>query len=374
MNKPKLFIGPVSKNIVDVVIELSNQKDLCIALIHSRRQIDYDSGYVNNWTTKTFTDYIRSKSTKVLIERDHAGPAQGNAMDDGINSLEFDSKYDFDILHIDPWKYVDTFNMGLELTINLVNKVCDINNSVVFEVGTEAAIRKYKNGEFEVFLANLQMKLGERFKRIKYASIQGGTRILENKNIGQFDSLECSRYIQICKKFGLFSKEHNGDYLTPEQINDRFSIGLDSINIAPEFGFIESNTLLDAIENNSDDKSFEKFFDICYKSNQWQKWMSINIEELNTFRLKKKIIQVSGHYIFSHPEFLLIKEKYLGIDANIKERIKHRFEEKIVIKKEINQSEKEKTIYTNKEKFEYLAKKNTNLTDLKNKLGLDYEF
>ena len=41
---------------------------------------------------------------------------------------------------------------------------------------------------------------------------------------------------------------------------------------------------------------------------------------------------------------------------------------------EINETEKEKTIYTNKDKFEYLSKKNTNLSDLKNKLGLDYEF
>ena len=43
-------------------------------------------------------------------------------------------------------------------------------------------------------------------------------------------------------------------------------------------------------------------------------------------------------------------------------------------KKEINETEKEKTIYTNKDKFEYLSKINTNLSDLKNKLGLDYEF
>ena len=58
----------------------------------------------------------------------------------------------------------------------------------------------------------------------------------------------------------------------------------------------------------------------------------------------------------------------------LKERLKNRFLEKIKLKKEINQSEKEKTIYTNKDKFEYLTKKNSNLIDLKNKLGLDYEF
>jgi len=46
----------------------------------------------------------------------------------------------------------------------------------------------------------------------------------------------------------------------------------------------------------------------------------------------------------------------------------------VTIKKDVTSKEKEKTIYTNKDKFEYLSKKNKNLKDLKNKLGLDYDF
>ena len=58
----------------------------------------------------------------------------------------------------------------------------------------------------------------------------------------------------------------------------------------------------------------------------------------------------------------------------LNEKLKNKFIEKITLNKEINQIEKEKTIYTNKEKFEYLVKKNENLNQLKSKLGLDYEF
>ena len=50
----KLFIGPMSKNIVDVVAEKCNNSDVSLGLIPSRRQIEHDGGYVNNWTTEEF--------------------------------------------------------------------------------------------------------------------------------------------------------------------------------------------------------------------------------------------------------------------------------------------------------------------------------
>jgi len=68
--------------------------------------------------------------------------------------------------------------------------------------------------------------------------------------------------IKVCKKFGLLSKEHNGDYLTNEQIKARFDIGLDAINIAPQFGQIETQCYLD--EMNDTEK--ENFYKICLDS------------------------------------------------------------------------------------------------------------
>ena len=56
-----LGIGPMSKNCVDVVIELVNSHKIPIMLIASRRQIEsaeLGGGYVNNWTTEEFSKYI----------------------------------------------------------------------------------------------------------------------------------------------------------------------------------------------------------------------------------------------------------------------------------------------------------------------------
>ena len=60
-----LAVGPMSKNCVDATIELSNRYNTPIMLIASRRQIDsedFGGGYVNNWTTKQFSEYVDGKA------------------------------------------------------------------------------------------------------------------------------------------------------------------------------------------------------------------------------------------------------------------------------------------------------------------------
>src|SRR4051794_29011712 len=76
-----LGVGPMSKNCVDASIELANEYEVLILLIASRRQIECEEmggGYVNNWSTEKFADYVieRDKKGKVILARDHGGPWQ----------------------------------------------------------------------------------------------------------------------------------------------------------------------------------------------------------------------------------------------------------------------------------------------------------
>lgn len=88
----KICLGPMSLNIVNTIIEYSNNFELPFVLIPSRRQIEHNGGYVNNWTTKEFCNYIKQNSKYIKIERDHSGPGQGLYDDDGLESLEEDCK------------------------------------------------------------------------------------------------------------------------------------------------------------------------------------------------------------------------------------------------------------------------------------------
>ena len=51
----------MSKEIVDIAVEANNLGNY-MAFIPSRRQIEYDGGYVNHWDTKSFVEYVKGKS------------------------------------------------------------------------------------------------------------------------------------------------------------------------------------------------------------------------------------------------------------------------------------------------------------------------
>ena len=80
MKTREFFIGPMSKNVVDAVLLHNESSSNKIGFIPSRRQIDYNGGYVNNWTTETFSEYVGDKA---VIQRDHGGVGQGHKYDSG---------------------------------------------------------------------------------------------------------------------------------------------------------------------------------------------------------------------------------------------------------------------------------------------------
>ena len=110
-----IYICPMSKNIVDVVIELQSEN---LGLLPSRRQIDYNGGYVNNWNTQTFSEYVK-KSSDLIIERDHSGAEQGILNNDEYISLGIDSNY-IDIVHVDPWKKYKNLEDGISETVEYI--------------------------------------------------------------------------------------------------------------------------------------------------------------------------------------------------------------------------------------------------------------
>ena len=103
----------------------------------------------------------------------------------------------------------------------------------------------------------------QRSKQIKYLVIQSGTSLSSTTNTGIYDSQKLIDMLKISVKYDLKSKEHNGDYISEKLINEKMDFGLDSVNIAPEFGLIETNTYLNEI---NDPKMFDEFWRICYES------------------------------------------------------------------------------------------------------------
>lgn len=315
---PKLYIGPMSKNIVDSAIS----SDLELGLIPSRRQIDWNGGYVNSWRTKSFVSYVREKSDKIIIQRDHAGPLQGRVEDDGLDSILSDAENNLDLIHIDPWKKFKDMETATFATTLAINSCCEVSdNNFGFEVGTEQAIREYSPSELRAFLNKLKKDLGERFNRIKFAVIQSGVGLLGTANTGVFDEKRCEEMISVCKEFNLLSKEHNGDYLEPDLIKRRFEIGLDGINIAPELGVEESRCVLKQVEQSVfKEELFETLFRACYLSKFWVKWLPDGFFPKDSYD-KRLLIEVCCHYIFNTKEFAGVASGLKDLQPLIKEAL-----------------------------------------------------
>lgn len=320
----------MTKNVVDAIIEANKEYNINIGFIPSRRQVDYNGGYVNNWTTKDFYKYVKSRNSKIILERDHGGPGQGFCMDDGKKSFANDCEF-FDIIHIDPWKKYPKFEDGLRETIKAINLCHSINPRCYYEIGTEEVIRYFKSEELEKLIIDLRKNLSSKvFSKIIYVVVQSGVglNLGDQINTGTFNPNRLKEMVLICKKYNLLSKEHNGDYLTVNEVNNRFKLGLDTINIAPEYGQLETSIYMDLIEK-LPVSILEEFYRICYKSKRWKKWIK---NDFNPIKEKNKIIKISGHYVFSNPEFLILKKKVadnLGIsifqlDNNIKTKIKNK--------------------------------------------------
>lgn len=357
-----LGVGPMSVNCVDATIELANEHEVPILMIASRRQIDseeFGGGYVNNWTTEEFARYVtdKDKKGKILLARDHGGPWQNTrekdaqlglrrAMESAKSSYRADIAAGFQVLHIDP--SVDIH--GQPDVDEVLDRVFDLydycwsqaqqtNREIIFEVGTEEQSGSTNSQEELDYTLNEINKFcrKNKFDPPAFVVIQCGTRVMEMRNVGSFDSpvrvaneipaeIQLPKMIEICNRHGIFMKEHNTDYLSDEALQWHPRLGIHAANVAPEFGVAESKALVGVLEANGLDELATRFLALAYESNKWDKWMLDGTTATDRDRSL-----IAGHYVFSTPECKelkaeaakLLARKHIDLEAHLKQRVKN---------------------------------------------------
>ena len=338
--KTLIGIGPMSKNSTDACIELSDTYDVPMMLIPSRRQVDskfLGGGYANNWSTEDFSKYVNKKSIKkkVLLCRDHGGPWQNNveiekkldlskAMASAKSSFENDIDSNFQILHIDP--SIDIFqSLNIDIILERIYELYEHcydyakkkNKDILFEIGTEEQSGSTSTfEEIEFFLEKLNIfYIKKKLPKATFVVIQCGTKVVETRNIGSFESplriidevpveIQLPKTIDICKKYDVLMKEHNGDYLSDESLLWHPRLGIHAVNVAPEFGVAETKSLINILKNTDSKDLLEQFLYISYSSKKWKKWL---VKDSKISDYEKSII--AGHYVMSDPEVIELKKK-----------------------------------------------------------------
>ena len=308
----------MSIEIVDAIFDYAETRQQPIMIIASRNQIG-SGGYV--CTTEELMSHIKDKSRSYIkICRDHCGPY----FNDSEKSLSFreaieatkktianDIENGFDLIHIDTSRCGNDFKSAASELFDFAQKMSD---TVEFEFGTEenvgvsASVNKYEED------CKLARSLSD---RIRFVVGQTGSLVYEDFQIGKFDPEVAMELSEIADNYGVKLKEHNADYIGPAAIDLRRLCGVYALNIAPEFGVIQTKLLYELAPSDL----WKDFADLGLKSERWKKWIDASRDDL------KKVL-VSGHYLFSTVEYKKIIDN-IGENEfrkDLRERLFNRFD------------------------------------------------
>lgn len=340
-------IGPMSKNLLKAVLSLAKEKDFPVILIASRNQVDSDTfggGYVCDFDQKRFVETTDNIAQEIGFNglcyfcRDHGGPWQRDkerndalpteqAMDIAKQSYLDDAVAGFHLLHIDPTKDphctgVVPLDVVLDRTVQLIENIENERKArnlpeLAYEVGTEETMGGLISAEnYEGFIKSLLVELDKRnLPHPLFIVGQTGTLTRLTSNVGHYDSVTAKNLSDIAKQYGMELKEHNGDYLANRILLEHPVIGLGAMNVAPEFGLVETEAYLELceIENKfvaEADRSNAKSVIAKHALNgqRWRKWMigddrTASVEEIATKAdLVETITQMCGHYTLENVE------------------------------------------------------------------------
>ena len=344
-----LGVGPVSETVVRATFQACARHRCPAIFIASRNQVDLvDLGHgylMGGMDQRAFVELLQRSATEagyggpLYICRDHGGPWQRNAELDGRydldramavarRSFQADIEAGFNYLHIDPTKcpHPHTQDDLVAWTADLVafceTARCDAGRGEIdYEVGTEDIQGGLTTPEtFEAFLRKLTDRLASEGLPPPTCVVgQTGTLCREDRNVGCFDAEGTRRLAQIAARYGIGLKEHNGDYLSAVSCRVHPELGVTGMNVAPEFGLVETDALLaladleaklvregwlaDAAASHLRQILLERTF----AASPWKKWMTDDVRKLPPDRIatdaatRLLIARVCGHYVYDDP-------------------------------------------------------------------------
>lgn len=317
----KLGIGPVSKEVVRAVYRKSHYTQTPLMLIASKNQIDYDRGYVNGWTTRSYVDYCHKLEkeydrSRVYLCRDHCGPGfktganeSFGSLDDTKATIKADIEAGFDLIHIDLSNASHLCDNGkIDKSKELMTYARSLNPAIQFEYGKEDNAANPKP----------QWKLLEKeidsiceVARPVFWVYPTGSLVRGFKQVGTYKLFEMGVLADILRARGIILKEHNADYLSAEEIKLRRPFS-GAMNIAPQLGVVQTSFLLHQCLIYG--INTEKWKGVVFDSQKWVKWMQGGPGSVAQY----VATLVAAHYTFKHPAHLEIVDKlnkYVNVKA-----------------------------------------------------------
>jgi fructose/tagatose bisphosphate aldolase len=316
MKQFKLGFGPMSKEIVEILANHTKENNYPLMLIASRNQVDYETGYVCK--THELAEQVKQyNNPNLLLCRDHCGPYFSD-LDKGLslamaierckNTIQSDINAGFKLIHIDVSRVTAE---PLKIAKELISFAINLNPDIMLEFGSEDNTGIDIDSSIGRIESQLEFLIPYKNNVIFFVSQTGS--LTKNDQAGSFDVQRNKEIGDQIRAAGFLFKEHNADYFTAEDIHQRIEAGVDSLNIAPQLGVMQTKLLKEFAPADL----WATFSDLVYNQNYWQRWVPEGVTD------KDVAVSVSGHYLFSSQTY---KDIIAGIDYD---KFKSKLEQQI---------------------------------------------
>jgi D-tagatose-1,6-bisphosphate aldolase subunit GatZ/KbaZ len=344
--RPLLCVGCVSPTAIEATLRAAEETGTAAILIASRNQIEAPEigrGYASPFSQRPLMSLIqamkskRSAATPVLTCRDHGGPWQRYdershtlppeaALDRARRSLESDVYAGIRYLHIDMSAAHGSLSDDqiIEATVTLMG-ACEeaasqsLHGDLEYEVSTEHADGGTStiagiDSFLEPLLALLERR---RLPRPTTVVIRCGTVCREGHNAGGFNADVAMRLsAHVHSAFDILVKEHNGDYLSKQELAQHVGSGIDLFNIGPSVGDAETTGMLHLAD-------LEAAAAPASARSNFRQRLQAAVHAVAPVHIwypesacgdptqSDAILRACGHYVFNEPDVILAREALL---------------------------------------------------------------
>ncbi|HRJ13296.1 MAG TPA: hypothetical protein PKW15_08650, partial [Alphaproteobacteria bacterium] len=186
---------------------------------------------------------------------------------------------------------------------------------VGFEIGTDETVGEdFTPAEWDQFLAEVMgaaIAAGANLP-ISFA-VPMGTKVKEMCNAGGLSSRSAdmrkweariAELHTIAACHHVILKLHNSDYMARDMIDHYIEHGVRCMNVAPEFGVVESRTLLGLMAQYGMGDLLSAFHAVALASGRWRRWL---MDDSTATEAEKAMM--AGHYVFSEPAIEMIRSR-----------------------------------------------------------------
>jgi hypothetical protein len=326
----RLGIGAVSVEVIDAVIDYANRERVELMLLVSRNQIDYadlGGGYVPDLTPERLVEHVRERSNGfVRVCRDHGGPylrdddeacAPEEAFERAAYCIECDIAAGFELLHLDPsGDSSDPYDTLERLVAHATSCAASAGRPVLFEISTEPNDGSPTDDVKVAHDLEFVTSLVEPY----FYVVQTGSLVQGTFQAGTFDEESVRRAAAVAEQYGVRLKEHNVDYAEEWEMVKRRRSRIHAFNVAPEFGVLQTRTILQLAHEHSLDAAARRFVRVSYESGKWQKWLWPGGESAPD---EDKAV-IAGHYNYgtdAYRELVEALEEYVDVECAVRSEL-----------------------------------------------------